>query len=285
MRGILNTLTTAMVALGVAAGVADAQMSDVAFSAKDVDKPAVQLENGVAPQFPDSMLALGIGGWAKVTFVVDTNGRVDMASFRPMEAAGSQLFTEAVREALPRMRFLPAELGGRPVRQSIERKFDFVSPIRRVCNSPCPFMLLPMITQHDQPVPNSNPLPELRRQMQSKLPFVVEQLSAADMPLGAATFLEYQVDKRAAPAPGNVAPAYPDSLEGAKISGEVVAKFVVDTTGRVKMESVEILSATHQLFAIAVVDALPMMKFSPAELNRTKVSQVVQQSFIFHTKP
>jgi TonB family protein len=288
MRRILNSVIVATAAIGIAGGVVRAQKADVAFTEKEVDRPAVQLQNGVAPQFPDSLLALGISGWAKVTFVVDTNGRVDPASYRPMESMGSWLFADAVRDALPRMRFIPAQIAGRPVRESIERRFEFDSPIPRACHAPCPFTLLPLIGPSENPVPNSDPLAELQGKIQGgrqqKPPFIVQQIPAADMPVGAGALMEYQVDKRALLVRGSVEPAYPDSLKQAKVSGKVVAKFIVDTTGHAKVESIEIVSATNQLFAIAVLEALPQMKFSPAELNKAKVSQVVQQPFIFHTK-
>ncbi len=139
---------------------------------------------------------------------------------------------------------------------------------RTVCDSPCKFILLPLPVPRSSPVPNSNPLRELQDSMnardaikQLRPPFIVKQLSAADMPVGAATLLEYQVDKPAAPDRGNIAPVYPDSLKRAKVNGEVVAKFIVDTTGRVKTESIEILSSTSQLFTLAVREALQRMKF------------------------
>jgi TonB family protein len=158
-----------------------------------------------------------------------------------------------------------------------------------VCDSPCKFILLPILpVPSSAAVPNISPLPELQGRVQGtqqyKLPFIVQQLSSSEMPLDANTFFDYQVDKRVVPARRSIAPAYPDSLKRAKVNGEVVAKFVVDTSGRVTIESIEILSSTNQLFAIAVLEALPRMKFSPAELNKKKVSQVVQQPFIFHTK-
>ncbi|HEV8410242.1 MAG TPA: energy transducer TonB [Gemmatimonadaceae bacterium] len=282
---ILKKMIVASMAVVVMGGVSHAQKADFAFAAKDVDKQAVQLDNGVAPQFPDSLLALGISGWAKVAFVVDSTGRVDMASFLPIESGGSPLFWGAVREALPRMRFIPAQIAGRSVRERIERRFEFDSPIPRPCKSPCPFMLLPLVTPPSTAVPNSNPLAELQGKIsQGRLPFVVQKITAADMPIGAGTFREYQVDKPASPKRRNVAPVYPDSLKKAKVSGEVVAKFVVDTSGHVTIESIEVVSSTNQFFAMSVLEALPRMTFSPAELNKVKVPQVVQQPFIFHAK-
>jgi protein TonB len=42
--------------------------------------------------------------------------------------ADNALFAAAVRQALPRMRFLPAELDGRAVAQRVEMRFNFTAP-------------------------------------------------------------------------------------------------------------------------------------------------------------
>ena len=61
----------------------------------------------------------------------------------------------------------------------------------------------------------------------------------------------------------------------------VLATFVVDTTGRADPSSFKVLRATHQLFEKAVRDALPRMRFIPAEVGGKKVKQLVQQPFSF----
>ena len=252
------------------------------FTAMQVDKPVVRLANGVAPQFPDSLLPLGLSGFARVTFVVDTNGRADMATFRQTEYT-SRFFVESVREALPRMRFLPATIGGKKVRQIVDQRFEFDSPVPKPCKSPCPFMLLPLISPPpghvEGPIPNLNPLAELQGRRS-----VVVKITEGDFPVAPPALFEYQVDKPASPARKNVSPVYPDSLRKANVYGEVIASFVVDTLGQVEVESIQILKSTHQLFAMSVLEALPRMKFLPAELHGVKVRQVVQQPFIFHTK-
>jgi protein TonB len=59
-----------------------------------------------------------------VQFTVDTLGRAELASFRVLRASHDG-FGTAVRAALPRMRFLPAETGGRKVRMVVQQTFDF----------------------------------------------------------------------------------------------------------------------------------------------------------------
>jgi protein TonB len=65
------------------------------------------------------------------------------------------------------------------------------------------------------------------------------------------------------------------------VEGEVLAQFVVDTTGRPEMNSYKVLKTTHELFGNAVKQALPGMRFIPAEVGGRKVRQLVQQPFSF----
>jgi protein TonB len=55
---------------------------------------------------------------------VDTSGRYEAGSFKVLKSAHDQ-FTNAVKNALPRMRFYPAEVGGRKVKQLVQQPFTF----------------------------------------------------------------------------------------------------------------------------------------------------------------
>jgi TonB family protein len=94
-------------------------------------------------------------------------------------------------------------------------------------------------------------------------------------------FFEFQVEKVAELAPGNAAPRYPDLLRSANVEGEVLAQFVVDTTGHVDMSSLKVLKTTHDLFTNSVKQSLPDIKFSPALVGGRKVKQLVQMTFPF----
>ena len=76
-------------------------------------------------------------------------------------------------------------------------------------------------------------------------------------------------------------PAYPDSLFAYRVEGEVLAQFVIDTTGEVREGSVGIVSATHRLFADAVERALFASTFEPARHEGRKVPQVMILPFRF----
>ena len=94
-------------------------------------------------------------------------------------------------------------------------------------------------------------------------------------------FFEFQVEKPDQALPGGSSPRYPDILRQAGVEGEVLAQFVVDTTGRAEMNSYKVLKTTHELFGNAVKQALPGMRFIPAEVGGRKVRQLVQQPFSF----
>ena len=95
-------------------------------------------------------------------------------------------------------------------------------------------------------------------------------------------YFEFQVEKQVAPYPGNTAPRYPDMLRSANVEGEVLAQFVVDTTGRAEMNTFKVIKSTHDLFTNAVKASLPNMKFYPAEVGGKHVKQLVQMPFQFN---
>jgi protein TonB len=94
-------------------------------------------------------------------------------------------------------------------------------------------------------------------------------------------YFEFQVEKPVLPREGNPTPKFPEILRSANVTGEVVAQFVVDTTGRAEMRTFKALSSSHELFTAAVRNVLPSMRFYPAETGGRKVKQLVQQAFKF----
>jgi protein TonB len=104
--------------------------------------------------------------------------------------------------------------------------------------------------------------------------------AAFDRPADSVYFAE-QVDSPAAYDERSAAPAYPDSLQRAGVEGAVMAQFVIDTSGRVEMETVKVLSSTNLRFTQSVLEALPRMLFRPAVLNGSKARQIVEVPFKF----
>ena len=94
------------------------------FGVSDVERPVILLPGTLPPRYPERLRAGGIEGRVVMRFVVDTAGRVEPGSVRTVEG-DHELFVSSVRDALPRMRFAPAEAGGRRVRQLVEQSFQF----------------------------------------------------------------------------------------------------------------------------------------------------------------
>jgi hypothetical protein len=78
-----------------------------------------------------------------------------------------------------------------------------------------------------------------------------------------------------------VTPMYPDSLYAYRVEGEVLAEFVIDTTGEAREGSIGIIDATHPLFAVAAERAILASRFEPARHEGRKVPQVMVLPFRF----
>lgn len=87
-----------------------------------VETPAAYA-GGMTPRFPDAARAVG-SGTVLAQFIVDTNGRAEVASYKVLKAT-DVIFAGAVKEALPSMRFTPARVKGRAVRQLVQAPFQF----------------------------------------------------------------------------------------------------------------------------------------------------------------
>jgi TonB family protein len=100
------------------------------FTAERVDQPVV-LDSTSLPaiEYPPALRATGTSGVVTVEFVVDTAGRAEPEYFGVVSTT-DPLFTAAVREALGGLRFRPALLRGRPVRQVVRLPFEFTAPAR-----------------------------------------------------------------------------------------------------------------------------------------------------------
>lgn len=104
--------------------LAEAAIAQDAFTLIDVDTAVARDPESAAPAYPASLQARGIEGSVVVRFVVDTTGRADVESFAIM-ASNHPLFGASVREALPGMKFRPATIGTKKVRQLVELPFVF----------------------------------------------------------------------------------------------------------------------------------------------------------------
>lgn len=92
---------------------------------------------------------------------------------------------------------------------------------------------------------------------------------------------KFEVEHGAQPMKGNVMPRYPETLLHQRLSGVVIAQFVVDTMGRAVMRTVKMLESPHPLMSFAVYTALGPMRFTPATIGDRKVPELVQQPITF----
>lgn len=89
-----------------------------------VEKQVSPLPNQSAPVFPAMLRSAHVEGEVLAQFVVDRDGVADMSTFKVLKSTHI-LFTNAVKAALINLRFSPAEIGGRKVRQLVQMPFQF----------------------------------------------------------------------------------------------------------------------------------------------------------------
>jgi TonB family protein len=94
-------------------------------------------------------------------------------------------------------------------------------------------------------------------------------------------YTELTVEKQVSMVPGTARLRYPPELKAAGVEGEVVATFVVDSTGRFLDRSFRVIRATDFRFADAVRAGLRTARFNPAMVGGQHVAQLVQQPFTF----
>jgi TonB family protein len=175
---------------------------------------------------------------------------------------------------------------GRPVEESWSR-----SPDRRAMVSPDPIGLIVGMVQHTQLTIETHPADQttvIASFTLHGLTDLTPRLSRACPGAGLSArvnavrvLYDFQVERPAIADTNNVPPTYPNDLRASKREGQVVAKFVVDTTGRADMSTFEVMKSDHPLFSEAVWKALPGYRFHPAELGGRKVKQLVQMPFNF----
>jgi len=97
--------------------------SGAPFTALTVERE-VHLLGAVTLRYPALLQGAGVEGEVVLQYVVDTLGRVEKESIRAVRR-DHVLFEQSARDAVLRLRFAPAEAGGRKVRQLVEQRFAF----------------------------------------------------------------------------------------------------------------------------------------------------------------
>lgn len=223
-----------------------------------VEEPVSPLRNA-APVYPAELRARGVTGRVIAQFVVGVDGTADVSTFKVLET-GHELFTAAVRNALPDMRFTPARIGGRMVKQLVQQPFVFAIPAGAQTDTALVSAGPATRAQVGSPARPGNRPPATTTPNQ--------------------TFFEFQIEEPAAPL-NNVQPVYPAELRDAGTTGRVVAQFVVDTAGMAEVSTFRVLESAHPQFTAAIRAALPEMRFTPARVGGKRVRQLMQQPFVF----
>lgn len=111
---------------GIASGVAGgtAIVTNQTYYEYQVEKPAQAASGNPQPHYPEVLKSSGVEGRVMAQFVVLENGRADMDTFKIL-SSDNDLFSSSVRNVLPSMRFLPAEIGGKKVKQLVQLPFEF----------------------------------------------------------------------------------------------------------------------------------------------------------------
>jgi TonB family protein len=77
------------------------------------------------------------------------------------------------------------------------------------------------------------------------------------------------------------APRYPSALEAARVQGNVLVEFAVDTTGRADASSMRVLNSTHTGFETNAKAAVETCRFRPARMSGRPVRATVRQRIQF----
>jgi periplasmic protein TonB len=111
---------------GLASGVVGgtAVVTSQTYYEFQVEKPARGAEGNPAPRYPEVLKQSGVEGTVTAQFTVLETGRADMDTFKIISST-NDLFSAAVKDILPRYRFLPAEIGGKKVKQLVQLPFEF----------------------------------------------------------------------------------------------------------------------------------------------------------------
>jgi TonB family protein len=89
-----------------------------------VEQHVVPAPGNMGPRYPEELKNAKIEGTVFAQFVVDTAGLPIMSTFKVLRSDNEQ-FTQSVKTSLAAMKFEPARVGGKAVKQLVEQPFMF----------------------------------------------------------------------------------------------------------------------------------------------------------------
>ena len=96
-----------------------------------VSEQATQIPGTGILKYPAEMRTANREGEVLAQFVVNERGDVELSTLKVLKST-DPAFTEAVRAALPTMRFTPAKVKGRVVKQLVQQPFTFELAAQRM---------------------------------------------------------------------------------------------------------------------------------------------------------
>ena len=108
----------------IMAGIEGQPPSDQPYFEFQVEKQVQQIPGTGNLRYPDMLRSANVEGEVLAQFVVDADGRYEAGTFKVLKSS-HELFTQAVKNALPNMRFYAAEVGGKKVKQLVQQPFTF----------------------------------------------------------------------------------------------------------------------------------------------------------------
>ena len=124
MHRVLRVSLVSVLALSCRSQKQSVADSDRVYFASQVGKTVMQAPGSPAPKYPQALRDAHVQGEVLAQFVVDTRGRVEPSSIEILRSPHAGL-TESVLDVLPKMKFVPAQLGRRRVRQLVVQPFQF----------------------------------------------------------------------------------------------------------------------------------------------------------------
>ena len=94
------------------------------FLAEQLERQVFLAPGSKPPRYPETLRAAGVEGRVVALFIVSYRGLVEKGTIKILHS-DNPLFEDAVKSALGRMRFVPAEIGGEKVRQLVQMPFLF----------------------------------------------------------------------------------------------------------------------------------------------------------------
>lgn len=108
---------------------------------------------------------------------------------------------------------------------------------------------------------------------------------APELTGGDTAYSIFEVDETVTRMANADAPMYPNDLLEMRLEGVVSMRYVVTSHGVVDTATAKVLASTHPHFTRAVLAALAGMRFEPAKIDGSAVSQLVEQEFAFRIRP